>query len=70
MYEVTTEQDNLLIRFPRHDVDEEDLIKLLDYLEMESIQKASKLNEEDARELSSTINKAAWNQTSHLFTKD
>lgn len=66
-YQVTTEQDHIVIRLPKEDADEEALMKLLDYLELESIRRRSQLTEEDAFSLAREIKQRAWQQVKHLF---
>lgn len=69
IYEITTEQDNIVIRLPKQAADEEVLMKLLDYLELEAIRRRSRLTKEDAKSLAKEIKQGAWQQVKHLFEK-
>ena len=66
-YEITTEQDDIIIRLPRTSTDQEALSKLLDYLELDAINRRSKLSESEAEQIATTIKQDAWNQVRHLF---
>lgn len=66
-YEIITEQDDIIIRLPRASTDQEALSKLLNYLELESIQRGSQLTTSDADQISTSIKQEAWNQVRHLF---
>ncbi len=66
-YEVTSDQDNIVIRLPRQSTDPEMLMKFLDYLELESIRRRSQLTEEGAEDLASSVKRGAWEQVKHLF---
>ena len=66
-YQITTEQDRIVIRLPKEAADEETLMKLLDYLELESIRRRSRLTGEDASDLARKIKYGAWQQVKHLF---
>lgn len=48
-------------------MDEAALIKLLDFLEFESIRRRSQLTEENAALLAQEIKGRAWQQVKHLF---
>ncbi|HMB94054.1 MAG TPA: hypothetical protein VKP65_24610 [Rhodothermales bacterium] len=66
-YQISTEQDDIVIRLSKADTDEASLMKLLDYLELESIRRRSQLTEEDAALLAQEIKGQAWQQVKHLF---
>jgi hypothetical protein len=66
-YQITTDQDDILIRLPRRFIDETELVKLLDYLELEAIRRRSQLTESDAATLAAEVRQAAWQQVKHLF---
>jgi hypothetical protein len=68
-YEITTEQDSIVIRLPKQAADEEVLMKLLDYLELEAVRRRSRLTKEDAKSLAKEIKQGAWQQVRHLFEK-
>ena len=66
-YEVTGDKDNITIRLSRKSVDQKALEKLLDYLELESIQRHSQLSEQDAESLASEVKQGAWKNVKNLF---
>ena len=66
-YEIPTEQDDIVIRLPRQSADQESLMKLLDYLELEGIRRRSQLTEKDAVNLAAEVKQNAWQQVKHLF---
>lgn len=68
-YQITSDQEDIVIRFPRRFIDEQELSKLLDYLELEAIRRRSELSEEDAAALVADIKKGAWQQVKHLFVE-
>ncbi len=47
-FQIAPEQGDIVIRLPKGAVDEEQLVELLDYLELETLRRRSELNEEDA----------------------
>ena len=47
-YELTGDQESIMIRLSRESVDQKALEKLLDYLELEAIRRRSQLTEQDA----------------------
>ncbi len=66
-YEVTGDQDNIIIRLSRESVDQKELEKLLDYLELESIRQRSQLTKQNAENLTYDIKQAAWQKVKTLF---
>jgi hypothetical protein len=68
-YELTGDQENIMIRLPRELVDEKALEKLLDYLELEAIRRRSQLTKQDADNLASDVKQAAWQKVKDLFEK-
>jgi len=52
-YELTGDQESIMIRLSRELVDQKALEKLLDYLELEAIRRRSQLTEQDAGNLAS-----------------
>ena len=69
-YEITTDEDSIVVRLSRTVADEEALAKLLDYLELEAIRRRSELTSEDALHLADEIKGGAWKQVKHLFEED
>lgn len=68
-YQIMTEQDDIIIRFPRRLVDEVELARFLDYMEMEAIRRRSRLSPDEATALAKTVNRTAWEQVKHLFAR-
>ncbi len=68
-YELTGDQENIMIRLPRELVDEKALEHLLDYLELEAIRRRSQLTKQDADNLASDVKQAAWQKIKYLFEK-
>lgn len=66
-YQLTSDKDTITIRLNRQDVDEASLVRVLDYLELESIRRRSQLSEEDARLLADDVKRAAWERVRHLY---
>lgn len=66
-YEISTVQDNVIIKVPRNLADEKTISRFLDYLDMENIRQKSQLTKENAQKLSSDVKQGAWKQVKHLF---
>lgn len=66
-FRIAPEQGDIVIRLPRGSVDEEQLMALLDYLELETLRRRSELSGEDAERLAGDVNQNAWQQVRHLF---
>jgi hypothetical protein len=67
VYQITKEQEDIVIRFPSQSIDEAELTRLLDYLTLESIRRRSQISEEQAAYLVQDIKEGAWQQVKHLF---
>ena len=68
-YELTGDQESIMIRLSRELVDQKALEKLLDYLELEAIRRRSQLAEQDAGNLASDVKQAAWQKVKDIFEK-
>ncbi len=68
-YQISSDQDDIVIRLSRRFINEQELTKLLDYLELEAIRRRSKLLPEDANILAGEIQQGAWQQVKHLFVE-
>ena len=66
-YQINIERQEVVLRFRRDIIDEEVLGRFLDYLELESIRKRSRLSEKQAAELASEIDKAVWANLKKAF---
>ena len=59
-YDISTEQDQIVIRIHPPGADREALTKLLDFLELEATRKRSALSEDEAAGLAREVKDAAW----------
>jgi hypothetical protein len=66
-YQVNIENKDVVVRFRRDLVDETTLGLFLDYLELESIRKRSKLTEEQAAELAKEIDAVVWEKLKPVY---
>ena len=66
-YSITLEDDEVVIRVNGNMVDQDALTKLLDYLELESIRRRSKLTESQATVLAAEVDRSAWENTKDKF---
>ena len=66
-YTITLEKNDIVVRLDRDLIDEEALARLLDYVELESIRKRSKLTEEQASRLTEGVDQAAWESSRPKF---
>ncbi len=66
-YTITLEKNDIVVRLDRDLIDEEALARLLDYVELESIRKRSKLTEEQASRLTEEVDQAAWESSRPKF---
>lgn len=66
-YEITTDQDDIVIRVPRDLADEKALTRILDFLEMRAIREKSHLSEEEVQQLADEAKADAWKRVRHLF---
>lgn len=68
-FQIEGTQDDIVLRFNRALVDPSALARLLDYVERESVRKASELTQEDAQALSDAIDAAVWEQVKDKYTE-
>ncbi len=66
-YEVTTDQDSIVIRLPRDFADAEALAQFLDLLDMQAIRQKSQLSDAEAAQLATEVKQDAWARVRHLF---
>lgn len=69
-YQLTKEQDDIVLRFPRQLLDDQALAYLLDYLELSAINRRSQLTSQQAEKLSAEIKQGAWQRVMHLFKEE
>ncbi len=66
-YSINVENNQITLQLNASLIDQGSLTKLLDFIELESIRKSSKLNEADAELLTDEVNRAAWQVTKEKF---
>ncbi len=66
-YTITLDNNDIVVRLDRDLIDQEALARLLDYVELESIRKRSKLTEKQAERLAEEVNQAAWESSKPKF---
>ena len=67
VYDIKTEQDDLVIRVHQPGADIEGIQRLLDFLELEAIRKRSALGQEEADNLIGEVKEGAWERVRHLY---
>ncbi|MGI0479580.1 hypothetical protein ACN4EE_02195 [Geminocystis sp. CENA526] len=60
-YNLTKENQEIIVRLNQDIFTEEKLTKFLEYLMLENISASSKLNEEQAKQLADDIDTTVWN---------
>lgn len=60
MFKISYENDDIVIRIRNSEIDNETLMEFLDYIELESIKKRSRLTEEESFYLSKEIDQSVW----------
>jgi signal-transduction protein with cAMP-binding, CBS, and nucleotidyltransferase domain len=66
-YEVAIEEDSILVRMPASLFSREEIVRFLDYLEVESIRRRSQLTRADAEQLAKDIDQAGWRKAQGRF---
>lgn len=61
-YQVAIERDSILVRVPTTLFTRDEIVRFLDYLEVEAIRRRSQLTRADAEALAAEIDLAGWNQ--------
>lgn len=69
-YSIAVENADIVVRLNRNTIDQETLIRFLDYLELEAIRKRSQLTEAQAAELAADIDRAAWETLKPTFEQE
>ncbi len=69
-YEIANEEDRIVIRIDAGLVDPAALTKLLDYLELESARRRSRLTEEQAAGLSMEVDHSVWEQVRRRYKEE
>jgi hypothetical protein len=67
-YDIQSDRDQIVIRLNRQLVDREGLVRLLDYVELESLRARSALTEDDSRALAAEVDRGVWEQVRSKYT--
>lgn len=67
MYKIGYEDKDIVIRFNKNLIDKEAISKFLDYIELESIRRKSKLNQEQAVELAKEVDQKVWQKVQKMI---
>ena len=67
MYNITVDNQDIIVKFDRELMDRDTLSKFLDYLELETIRKRSNLTEEQAATLAEEIDRDVWSKIKQKF---
>lgn len=67
LYNITLDNQDIIIKFNRNILDLESLTKFLEYLELETIRKRSNLTQEQATTLADEIDSDVWLEIKHKF---
>ncbi|MEH2183878.1 hypothetical protein [Nostoc sp.] len=66
-YNITLDNQDIIIKFNKNILDLESLTKFLEYLELETIRKRSNLTQEQATILADEIDSDVWLKIKHKF---
>ena len=67
LYNITVDNQDIIVRFNRDIIDQDTLSKFLDYLELETIRKRSNLTVEEATTLAEEIDRDMWSKIKQKF---
>lgn len=67
VYNITVDNQDIIVRFNRDLMDRDTLSKFLDYLELETIRKRSNLTVEQAATLAEEIDRDVWSKIKQRF---
>jgi hypothetical protein len=67
-YEIQSDRDQLVIRLDRHLVDRDSLVRVLDYVERETLRARSALSEDQAATLAAEVDRGVWEQVRSKYT--
>ena len=60
LYEITVENDDIIVKIHRNLINQDKITNFLDYLELEIIRKRSQLSEVAAEAIAEEINRDVW----------
>ncbi len=69
LYNITVDNQDIIVRLNRDIIDRDTLSKFLDYLELETIRKRSQLTLEQAAALADEIDRDVWSKIKPLLKK-
>lgn len=69
LYNITVDNQDIIVRINRDIIDRDTLSKFLDYLELETIRKRSQLTLEQAAALADEIDRDEWSKIKPLLKK-
>jgi hypothetical protein len=69
-YSIVVENSEIVVRLDRTTIDQETLIRFLDYVELEAIRKRSQLTTDQATDLAASIDRAAWESLKPTFGQE
>ncbi|MEC4813290.1 MAG: hypothetical protein SAK29_08480 [Scytonema sp. PMC 1069.18] len=67
LYNITVDNQDVIVRFNRELIDQDTLSKFLDYLELETMRKRSNLTIEQAATLAEEIDRDVWLKIKQKF---
>ncbi|MBW4642310.1 MAG: hypothetical protein KME23_04715 [Goleter apudmare HA4340-LM2] len=67
LYNITLDNQDIIIRFNKDILAQESLIKFLEYIELETIRKSSSLTEEQVNIIADEIDRDVWLKIKHKF---
>lgn len=67
-YQIDSTGNEVVVRFSRERMSDEQISRFLDYLQLESIRQRSELTEEGAEALADEVDRAVWEQNRHRVT--
>ncbi len=68
-YNITLDNQDIIVRFNRNILDPDSLTKFLEYLELETIRSRSNLTQEQAAILAEEIDLDVWSKIKHKFVR-
>jgi hypothetical protein len=67
LYEITLDNENIIVKLDRNLISQERMTKFLDYLELEIIRQRSQLSKTDAENMAAEINREIWSNIKDKF---
>ncbi len=69
-YSIAVENTDIVVRLNRNIIDQDALIRFLDYLELETVRRQSQLTDEQAADLAADIDRAVWEKLKPTFGQE